>query len=119
MGEKRKRVYQALVDGATEGLSGDQLFSYIRERCPKVTSKKLVRSALLALTDDDIRDRNILDIIYALAIRHRLDTVDPDAAYDEEDDTYDEAPSLVSLKQDLSNIVAEIDGAANSKTGGA
>lgn len=40
MGEKRKRVYEAMVDGATEGLSGDQLFSYIRERCPKVTSKK-------------------------------------------------------------------------------
>jgi hypothetical protein len=78
-----------------------------------------VRSALLALTDDDITDRNILDTIYALAIKHRLDPVDPDAPYDEEDDTYDEAPSLVSLKQDLSNIVAAIDSVAEPKTGGA
>lgn len=60
MGEKRKRVYEALVDGATEGLSGDRLFSFIRERCPKVTSKKLVRAALLALTDKDITDKIFL-----------------------------------------------------------
>jgi hypothetical protein len=119
VGEKRKHVYRALVDGATEGMSGDQLFLYIKERCPKVTSKKLVRSALLALTDDDITDRNILDTIYALAIKHRLDPVDPGAQYDDEDDTYDEAPSLEILKQDLRNVVAEIDSVADPKTGSA
>lgn len=116
MGEKRKRVYEAMVDGATEGLSGDQLFSYVRERCPKVTSKKLVRSALLALTDDDITDRNILDTIYALAIKHRLDPIDPDAAYDEEDDAYDEAPSLKAIKHDIIKIVAALDDAEAAKT---
>ncbi|KPF41459.1 hypothetical protein [Rhizobium sp. AAP43] len=116
MGEKRKRVYEALVDGATEGLSGDQLFQYIKKRCPKVTSKKLVRSALLALTDDDITDRHILDTVYALAIKHRLNPVDPDAAYDEEDDAYDEAPSLKALKHDIIKIVATLDDAASAKT---
>lgn len=116
MGEKRKRVYAALVDGATQGLSGDQLFSYVKERCPKVTSKKLVRAALLALTDDDISDRNILDTIYALAIKHRLDPVDSDAMYDEEDDAYDEAPSLGALKRDIQNLAAALDDATNTKT---
>ncbi|MFB9950967.1 hypothetical protein ACFFP0_19125 [Rhizobium puerariae] len=72
MGEKRK-VYEALVDGATEGLSGGALFDYVTKRCPKTSSKKIVRAALLGLTDPHLRDRNILDTIYALAIKHRMD----------------------------------------------
>lgn len=76
----------------------------------------MVRSALLALTDDDITDRNILDTIYALAIKHRLDPVDPDAAYDEEDDAYDEAPSLKAIKHDIIKIVAALEDAEAAKT---
>lgn len=72
MGEKR-RVYEALVDGATEGLTDKALYEFVARRCPKTSSKKIVRAALLGLTDPHLRDRNILDTIYALAIKHRMD----------------------------------------------
>ncbi|CDZ58244.1 hypothetical protein [Neorhizobium galegae] len=72
MGEKRK-VYEALVDGAMDGLTDDALFKFVNKRCPKTSSRKIVRAALLGLTDPHLRDRNILDTIYALAIKHRMD----------------------------------------------
>lgn len=72
MGDKRK-VYEALVDGAMEGLTDKALFDYVTRRCPKTSSRKIVRAALLGLTDPHLRDRNILDTIYALAIKHRMD----------------------------------------------
>lgn len=72
MGDKRK-VYEALVDGAMEGLSDKALYEFVTERCPKTSSRKIVRAALLGLTDPHLRDRNILDTIYALAIKHRMD----------------------------------------------
>ncbi|EJZ19290.1 hypothetical protein, partial [Rhizobium sp. Pop5] len=52
----------------------------------KATSKKIVRASLLALTDPHLRDRNILDVIYALAIKHRLDEGVLDDGDDEEPD---------------------------------
>ncbi|WP_117192383.1 hypothetical protein [Rhizobium terrae] len=71
MGEKRK-IYEALVDGAMEGLTDKVLFDFVAKRCPRTSSKKIVRAALLGLTDPHLRDRNILDTIYALAIKHRM-----------------------------------------------
>lgn len=71
--KEKKRVYEALVDGAMEGLTDDALYEFVRRRCPKATSKKIVRASLLALADPHLMDRNILDVIYALAIKHRLD----------------------------------------------
>jgi hypothetical protein len=71
--KEKKRVYEALVDGAMEGLTDDALYEFVRRRCPKDTSKKIVRASLLALADPHLMDRNILDVIYALAIKHRLD----------------------------------------------
>ncbi|WP_042119802.1 hypothetical protein [Rhizobium etli] len=71
--KEKKRVYEALVDGAMDGLTGEALYDFVKMRCPKATSKKIVRASLLALTDPHLKDRNILDVIYTLAIKHRLD----------------------------------------------
>ncbi|MEM5491897.1 hypothetical protein [Hoeflea sp. AS16] len=71
--KKVRKVYDALIEGAYQGLSDAELHDYVFERCPKATSKRLVRAALLALSDPDVKDRNVLNVIYALAIKHRLD----------------------------------------------
>ncbi|MCW1750488.1 hypothetical protein [Rhizobium acaciae] len=84
--KEKKRVYEALVDGAMEGLTDQALYDFVRARCPKATSKKIVRASLLALMDPHLRDRNILDVIYALAIKHRLDDGVLDDGEDEEPD---------------------------------
>lgn len=73
MGEQIDRIYEALVTGAEKGLTDKELFDYVFGNCPKATSKKIVKASLLALTDPDLRDSNILHVIYALAIKHRLD----------------------------------------------
>lgn len=71
--KKVRKVYEALVEGAYQGLSDVELHDYVFEQCPKATSKRLVRAALLALSDPQVQDRNVLNVIYALAIKHRLD----------------------------------------------
>jgi hypothetical protein len=70
MGEKRKRVYEALLDGASEGRSDKALYDFVMERCPKATSKKIVRASLLALTDPHVTDRmsSILFTLWRLRI---------------------------------------------------
>lgn len=73
MSKKPKKIYEALVEGATEGLTGEELFRHVLEECPKATSKKIVKASLLALSDPDLKDADILHVIYALAIKHRLD----------------------------------------------
>ncbi len=84
MSDKKKKVYVTIVDGATDGLSSDSLFAFVKEKHPRASSKKIVRAALLALSDSDLRDRNILNTIYAMALKHRLDGID--ASGDEDDD---------------------------------
>lgn len=69
----KRKIYEALVDGASAGLGDAALYAYVQERCPQVNNKKLVRAALLALTDPHLADRNILQTIYALAIKKRLE----------------------------------------------
>lgn len=67
-----RKIYEALLEGATAGLVGDELFGYVHARHPKTTSRKIVRAALLSLSDPALSDRNILHTIFALAIKHRL-----------------------------------------------
>jgi hypothetical protein len=86
MGEKKK-VYHALVDGATTGLSGQALFDFVQKECPKTSSKRIVRASLLALSDPDLRDGAILNTIYALAIKHRLDDISGDEHSDDDEET--------------------------------
>ena len=80
--KKRKKVYDALIEGASEGLSDAALYEFVVKKCPKTTSKRIVRASLLALSDPDVRDANVLQVVYALAIKHRLDGA-PEAAADE------------------------------------
>lgn len=101
MGEKRKKIYEALVDGATEGHSGNDLYEFVQKRCPKTSSKKIVRASLLALTDPHVTDRNVLDVIYALAIKHRMDEVRPGEDDGDDDDMSAPAPSLKKTKKDV------------------
>lgn len=99
MGEKQKKIYDALVDGATEGHSGSDLYDFVQKRCPKTSSKKIVRASLLALTDPHVTDRNVLDVIYALAIKHRMDEVRPGEDHDDDDHVHTPAPSAEKTKQ--------------------
>lgn len=92
MGEKKK-IYHALVDGATAGLSDTALYDFVQKECGKTGSKKIVRASLLALSDPDLRDGNILNTIYALAIKHRLDAVAPD---EQESEDVEVAPSIAT-----------------------
>lgn len=69
----KRKIYEVLVDGASTGLGDAALYAYVQERCPQLNNKKLVRAALLALTDPHLADRNILQTIYALAIKKRLE----------------------------------------------
>ncbi len=99
MSEKRRRVYEALLDGASEGLSGKALYEFVLERCPKATSKKIVRASLLALTDPDVRDQNILHTIYALAIAHRMDEVGNTCEPDEYENPTEKSPILRKIEK--------------------
>ena len=87
MSDKIKKIYEALIDGAQAGLSDSALFKHVVAECPKATSKKIVKASLLALTDPEVKDANILQVVYALAIKHRLD---PAHAHDAEEEV--EAP---------------------------
>ncbi|NKN37406.1 hypothetical protein HFC70_13695 [Agrobacterium sp. a22-2] len=73
MPDKTKKIYHALVEGAQAGLTDKALYQHVVEECHKATSKKIVKASLLALSDPDLNDSNILHTIYALAIKHRLD----------------------------------------------
>jgi hypothetical protein len=99
MSEKRKRVYEAILDGATDGHSGEALYAFVLERCPKATSKKIVRASLLALTDPHVTDRNVLNTIYALAIAHRMDEVGSASDPDDDERADEKMPVLRKLKK--------------------
>lgn len=100
MAGKIKKVYNALIEGATEGKSGKELYDFVKAECPKATSKRIVKASLRALTDPDVKDGNLLRVIYALAIQHRLDEVE---AKDFEPD--DEIDGPASLTQSQTAIV--------------
>lgn len=91
MSDKLKKIYEALVEGAEKGLVGAPLYKHVVEECPKATSKKIVKASLLALTDKDLKDEQILRVIYDLAIKHRLD---PASDEDGEVDDTAHAPKL-------------------------
>jgi hypothetical protein len=75
MSEKRQQVYASLIEGAKSGLTDDGLYAFVLKRNPKTPSKRIVRASLYALSDPHVRDREVLNAIYALAIKHRLDDV--------------------------------------------
>ncbi len=81
MGDTKKKIYDYLIEGATSGLTDDALYDFITKKVPKANSKRIVRAGFMALSDPALTDRNILNVIYALAIKHRLanGTLDDDA----------------------------------------
>lgn len=85
MGETRKKIYQALVDGASEGHTSSDLYEFVKKRCAKTSGRRIVRASLLALTDPNVKDPVVLDAIYALAIKHRMDDVRSDDEHDDDD----------------------------------
>jgi len=88
---KINRIYEALIEGAETGLSGDALFKHVASHCPNASSKKIVKASLLALSDPDLKDANILQVVYALAIKHRLDPVSKGDLEDTEEPSADKA----------------------------
>ncbi|MDR6759443.1 hypothetical protein J2Y48_004759 [Mycoplana sp. BE70] len=72
MGEKRKKVYAALVDGATEGLTDTELYNFVLNHRPGTSSKKIIRASLGVLKDSRVRDRNVMQAVLALAINERM-----------------------------------------------
>ncbi|MCQ4628770.1 MULTISPECIES: hypothetical protein [Shinella] len=91
MSGKINRIYEALIEGAETGLSGDELFKHVASHCPNASSKKIVKASLLALSDPDLKDANILQVVYALAIKHRLDPVSKGDLEDTEEPSADKA----------------------------
>jgi hypothetical protein len=113
MGKKLDRVYHALVDGASEGLTDGDLYKYVLDQCPKTSSKRIVKASLLALSDPHLKDRNVLSTIYALAIKYRLVSLGVEDDLDDEDEDRPAAPSLVEkTKKRLEETTADIGGAA-------
>ncbi|WP_187829539.1 hypothetical protein [Labrys sp. KNU-23] len=72
MGDTKKKIYEYLIEGATSGLSDEELHAYIVGHVSKANSKRIASAGFLALSDPTLTDRNILNTIYALAIKHRL-----------------------------------------------
>jgi hypothetical protein len=92
MSGKTEKIYHALVEGAQSGLSDKALYEHVLKECDKATSKRIVKASLLALSDPDLKDANILHAIYALAIKHRLDPSSMDDVAEGEVETL--APSI-------------------------
>jgi hypothetical protein len=97
MGKKLNRIYQALVEGAAEGLADKALYDNVTSKCPGTPGKRIVKAALLALTDPDVRDRDMLERIYALAIDYRMSSLGVENQSHEGDDDDAHAP-VVSKK---------------------
>lgn len=109
MGKKLDRIYEALVEGAADGLAGKELYAYVAKRSPKTSSKRIVKAALLALTDPDVKDRGVLERIYALAIDYRMSSLGVETDDHEADDDDAQAPVLSKkLKSRLRTTVSPI-----------
>ena len=72
MGQTKDKIYAALVKGATDGLRGDALYDGVAAKVAKTDNGRVVRASMLALSDPTLTDRNVLNVIYALAIERRL-----------------------------------------------
>jgi hypothetical protein len=65
-------IYKALIDGAYDGLSGDQLVADIKSHCPEATALAVAHATLLALSDADVSDPEVLGTLCGLAMKQSL-----------------------------------------------
>ena len=72
MTSKKRQIYKALVAGAYEGLTDEALYRHVLQGVPTAKSKSVVKASVLALSDSAINDPVVLQVIFALAIKHRL-----------------------------------------------
>ena len=83
------------------------MYQYIIDNAPKTSAKRVVKASLLALSDPAIRDRDVLEAVYALAISYRLSSLgvedDPEKVDDE-----DVHPPKLSGK-----LMAKLEGSAS------
>ncbi len=109
MGKKLNRVYEVLLDGAASGLTNEKLYQHVVRECPKTSSKRIVRASLLALTDPSVTKREVLEAIYALAIKYRLIALGIEDD-DHEPDDEDVPPPTISdsLKERLTATVSPV-----------
>ncbi|HTM83205.1 hypothetical protein [Asticcacaulis sp.] len=92
--DKKLALYGAIKDGAQSGLPADALYQHVLSAVPGAGGKAIVKAALLVLSDPELTDRRVLDVIYDLAIKHRLAEVaaaDAAEAAPEVNDNGDEA----------------------------
>lgn len=109
MGKKLQKVYDALVNGAADGLTGPALYERVTEKCSETSSKRIVKASLFALSDPDIKDRKVLEAIYDLAITYRLATLGVDEGAEESDDDDSSAPAVsAELKKRLESTVSPL-----------
>ncbi len=96
VGDTKKKIYESLIEGATSGLTDDALYNFITKKAPKANSKRIVRAGFMALSDPALTDRNILNVIYALAIKHRLSGGQLDDENDVADNSAEASQTSVS-----------------------
>lgn len=65
---KVKKIYGALLQGATQGLWDQALLAHVTEECPYATDRRVIKAACRAFSDRQLKDRNILNVICNLAI---------------------------------------------------
>lgn len=109
MGKKLNKVYDALLDGASQGLKDKALYDFVVDECPKASSKRIVKASLFALSDPDVRDRDVLETIYALAISYRLSSLGVEDDAPDADDDEGQAPTVsADLKAKLENSTSKL-----------
>ena len=69
--DTKKQVQKALLEGVAEGLKGEALLQFAK-RATGAKDKKIVHGAFYALSDPDLKDRKVLDILFELGLSHRL-----------------------------------------------
>ncbi|SFB59372.1 hypothetical protein SAMN03159496_05516 [Rhizobium sp. NFR07] len=72
MGKKLFSVYDVLVQGVGQGLSGYELYNFVMGRCKASSNKRICRASLLAMSDAPFLDRNALEGIYSIATDQRM-----------------------------------------------
>lgn len=79
LGKKLNSVYGTMILGISEGLSGSALYDYVTQNCRDASEKRIRRASLLALADDRVKDRAILEHIYQLAVHSRFNAMSQSA----------------------------------------